>query len=272
MSNQELDPRLRKKLESLENVPDRRLQRSLSGREDFLAFAKTRKPYQPPVENKRKSGSKSSKRKWLPRLVALLAALLLASFSIGGTVYASQASLPDDLLYPVKILLEDIQVELETDPEDRLDLYVSFASRRMQEIQAQVEAGEEVSDKALRLLEKHTQQMLQEASQLGEHGLNNALRQIEENLQKQNQMMEKLQSGHPQDGSPGLINAQERIQQRMELIENGIKEPQEFKKNLDQPGKGNGKPDSSGKSDDAPGQEKKEEKPDKGNGGGSGKK
>jgi hypothetical protein len=272
MSNNEIDPKLKKKLDSLQEVPDRGLQHSLSGKDDFLAYAKTRKPYQPPAVDHRKPTSHGARKNWIPRLAGVLIALLAAFFSIGGTVYASQASLPDDLLYPVKILIEDIQVELEADPEDKIDLYVSFASRRMQEIQAQVEAGEEVSEKALQLLEKHTQKMLQEAAQLGELGLNNALRQIEENLQKQNQMMEQMKNSHPHGGAPGLVIAQEKIQERMILIENGIKEPQEYKKNLDHPKQDNGKPDSPGKSEDAPGQEKKEEKPDKGNGGGSGKK
>jgi hypothetical protein len=240
--NNELDPKLKKKLESLREVPERRLQRSLSGREDFLAFAKTRKPYQPPIEKRRRVNAKSSRRSWIPRLAGVLAAVLLALFSIGGTVYASQASLPDDLLYPVKILTEDIQVSLETDPEDKLDLHVSFASRRLQEIQAQVEAGEEVSEKALRLLDKHTQKMLQEAAQMGEQGLNNALRQIEENLQ--NQMMEMLQKKHPHGGAPGLVKAQEKIRSRLELVENGIEEPKGFKENIhkdgpDNPGQGN---------------------------------
>ena len=237
MSN-ELDPRLKKKLESLQEVPDRRLQQSLAGRDDFLAFAKTLKPYQPPVKQQR---TKPGRRKsWVPRLIGILAALALAFFSIGGTVYAAQASLPDDLLYLVKILTEDIQIGLETDPEDRLDLHVSFASRRLQEIQAQVEAGEEVSEQALALLEKHTQKMLQEAAQMGENGLNNALRQIEENLQKQNQMMEMLQKEHPHGGAPGLVRAQEKIRSRLELVENGIKEPKGFKENVHQ-----GKPDNS---------------------------
>ena len=114
--------------------------------------------------------------------------------------------------------------------------------------------------------------MLQEAAQMGENGLHNALRQIEENLQKQNQLMEKLQKRHPHGRAPGLLKAQEKIQEKLELIENGINEPQGFKDKLDHPGQGSGKPDSPGKSEDAPGQENKEEKPDKVNEGGSGKK
>jgi hypothetical protein len=202
---------------------------------------------------------------------------MVAFFSLGGTVYAAQASQPDDLLYPVKLLTEDIQVGLESDPQDRLDLHTSFANRRLQEIAAQIEAGEPVSEKALALLEKHTQKMLQEASQMGEQGLNNALRQIEENLQKQNQMMEQLQKRHPHGGAPGLVKAQERIQERLQLIENGIKEPQGFLKNMrddkgkpENPGQGNKEENgNSNKPETPPGLENKDKK-DNGQGQGKG--
>ena len=126
-----------------------------------------------------------------------------------------------------------------------MDLYSQFASRRLAEIQAQIDAGEEVSEKALALLEKHTQKMLQEAAKMGEQGLGNALRQIEQNLQKQNQMMAEMGKEHPQGGPPGLLKAQEKIRERLELVENGINEPQGFKENIreqkensDNPGQG----------------------------------
>ena len=115
--------------------------------------------------------------------------------------------------------------------------------------------------------------MLQEAAQVGESGLQNALRQIEENLQKQNQMMEKLQKQTPASGAPGLINAQEKINERLELVENGISEPQGFKEtmkerndNSENPGQGNENDnDKPNKPDTPPGQENKD-KDTKGNG------
>jgi len=201
---------------------------------------------------------------------------LIALSSLGGTVYAAQAAQPDDLLYGLKTLTEEIQANLESDPEDKLDLYVSFSSRRLQEIQAQVDAGEEVSEKALSLLEKHTQKMLEQAAQLEGKGLEKALRQIETNLQKQNQMMAELGKEHPQGSPPGLLKAQEKIRERMELIENGLNEPQGFKEEIRQqneksenPGKGKGKEnDNSNKPDSPPGLEGNDN-PGKGNGNGN---
>lgn len=240
MKNNDINPELKKKLESLQEVPKRDLQDILRGREIFLAQASELEPPQTSPKKTKTRSASPSRRNLVPRLVGILAVLILAMSSIGGTIYGAQASGPNDLLYPVKILTEDIQVGLESDPQDRLDLHTSFANRRLQEIQAQVLAGEEVSPKALALLEKHTQRMLQEAGQMSGKGLENALLQIQSNLQKQNQMMEKIKD-HPHGGPPGLLRAQERIQSRLELVDNGIKEPKGFKEKIEKekPDKGN---------------------------------
>jgi len=263
MDKKEINPKLKKELQHLQEVPERGLQASHAGRENFLTQVRTLKPR--PVQAN-KPVQKGRRRSWALRMASVIAVLALALGSIGGTVYAAQASGPNDLLYSVKTLSEDIQVGLESDPQDRLDLYTQFASRRLTEIQAQLDAGEDVSEKALALLEKHTQKMLEEAAKMGEQGLGNALSQIEQNLQKQNQMMEEMGKQHPQSNPPGLLTAQEKIRERLELVEDGMKEPQGFKEsikerkeNSDNPGqsKEDGE-DNSDKPETPPGQEDKD--------------
>jgi hypothetical protein len=273
MDNNEINPQLKKQLESLQKVPKRGLQASHASRENYLAQVKVLTPR---AVQTSKPARGMGRRSWVSRFAAVAAVLLVALSTLGGTVYAAQASQPDDLLYDVKILTEEIQVSLESDPQQKLDLYVFFASRRLQEIQAQVEAGEEVSEKALTLLEKHTDKMLEQAARLDEKGLTNALLQIEQNLQKQNQLMAEMGKQHPQGNPPGLIKAQEKIRERLELVGNGINKPQGFRdtirerkeksENNDQgQGKDNGNGNSN-KPDTPPGQDKNK---DKGNGQGS---
>lgn len=283
MNNNEINPHLKKQLESLGEVPDRDLRQSNTGREMFLAEAKEVQTQQTQQSRAAQKRRKTSYRKSLVRkLAGVFAVLLIALTSLGGTVYAAQSSLPDDLLYPVKTLTEDIQIGLESDPEDQLDLYASFTNRRLEEIQAQINAGEEVSDKALDRLEQQTEKMLQQAAQVGEKGLEKALLQVQQNLQKQNQLMEKLEKQTPGGGAPGLVKAQEKIRERLELVENGLNEPQGFqekmkerKENSDNPGQGNngtqGENGNPNKPDTPPGQENKDNNgkgTDKGNGNG----
>jgi hypothetical protein len=272
MDKKEINPKLKKELQHIQDVPERGLQASHAGRENYLMQVRSLKPR--PVQPK-KPVQQGRRRSWALRMASVIAVLALALGSLGGTVYAAQASGPNDLLYSVKTLSEDIQVSLESDPQDRLNLYTQFASRRLAEIQAQVDAEEEVSEKALALLEKHTQKMLEEAAKMGEQGMSNALRQIEQNLQKQNQMMAEMGKEHPQGGPPGLLKAQEKIRERLELVGNGMKEPQGFretikeqKDNSDNPGqeKKNGE-DNPNKPETPPGQEGKD---DPGNGQGNG--
>ena len=262
MNNNEINPKLQKLLESLQEVPARDLQQRQIGRERFLSQAKDIQPRRTPARASKTRVGAPLRKSWVPRMATILAVVLFALSSIGGTVYAAQDSMPDDLLYPVKTLTEDIQIGLESDPEERLDLYASFANRRLEEIEAQIQAGEEISPKALARLEKLSEKMLQQAAKVGEKGLENALKQVQQALEKQNQMMEKLQEQTPGPGEKGLLKAQEKLQERLELVDNGLQEPQGFiktikerKEKLDHPGQGN---DNSNKPETPPGLEDKD--------------
>ena len=272
MNNNEINRKLKNQLNNLQEVPARDLQQSHIGKEKFLSQAKNIHPRQTPARTSKTRVGVPLRKSWVPRLATILTVVLFALTSIGGTVYAAQSSMPDDLLYPVKTFTEDIQVRLESDPEQRLDLYASFANRRLDEIEAQFLAGEEVSPKALARLEKLSEKMLQQAAQVGEQGLENALRQVQQALELQNQLMTKLQKQTPGPGEQGLVQAQEMINSRLQLVENGILEPQGFQEQMqiEVSDQGiNGSSDGPGNSDDPPGQNE-EGNPDSENGNGPG--
>ena len=257
MNNNEINRKLKNQLNNLQDVPARDLQQSHIGKEKFLSEAKNIQPRRTPARTSKTRVGAPLRKSWVPRLATILTVVLFALTSIGGTVYAAQSSMPDDLLYPVKTLTEDIQVRLESDPEQRLDLYASFANRRLDEIEAQFLAGEEVSPKALARLEKLSKKMLQQAAQVGEQGLENALRQVQGALELQNQLMTKLQKQTPGPGEQGLVQAQEMINSRLQLVENGILEPQGFQEQMQIEVSDQGMNDSSdapGNSEDPPGQ------------------
>ena len=250
MDNQELNPELKKMLESLQDVPERNLQASHVGRENYLTQVRSLKPRRRVSRKSARQGAPRGQRGWVTRFATIAALVFVVALSsLGGTVYAAQAAQPDDLLYGVKILTEEIQVYLESDPEDKLDLYMSFANRRMEEIQAQVAAGEEVSEQTLALLERHTNRMLELAANMHEFGMDKALHQIETNLQMQNQMMVELGEDHTKGSSPVLLRTHDKIRQRLELVELGIKDLEGFRERMrsdpfDQ--QGDGKEDNPG--------------------------
>jgi hypothetical protein len=80
------------------------------------------------------------RRSPMPALVlrrpVLITALVVAIIVIlsSGIVAASAASLPNDLLYPVKIAAEELRLSLSPDSLNRSNLHLAFAAERLDEI------------------------------------------------------------------------------------------------------------------------------------------
>ena len=75
-------------------------------------------------------------------MVAIIVAVVVAiSAAGGGTAYASQGSLPGDVLYPVKLGTEQVRQVLATNDTAKAELYLTFANSRVEEMTALVERG-----------------------------------------------------------------------------------------------------------------------------------
>jgi hypothetical protein len=72
--------------------------------------------------------------------IAIVIVLTLSAL-VGGTVYAAQDSMPGDLLYPVKLAVEQVRMMLRGDDVGRAERVLSFADRRLMEIEALAEEG-----------------------------------------------------------------------------------------------------------------------------------
>lgn len=64
----------------------------------------------------------------------VLGLLVFVVLSGGGLVYASQGSLPGQLLYPVKIATEEARLAITTKPESRKKLQLEFIDKRVNEV------------------------------------------------------------------------------------------------------------------------------------------
>lgn len=151
----EFDAGLRERLDQLRDVPARNPEAVAQGRVNYLSkvqqlsvemaagnakFAEKAIPvsgfarfnswilslFREPFQQKRLSLAVA-----LATLVLTLALLL---GSAGATVYAAQSSLPGDFLYPVKILSEDVLLDLTSDPQAQFELLLDFSDRRVNEI------------------------------------------------------------------------------------------------------------------------------------------
>lgn len=75
-------------------------------------------------------------------MAGVILAVVLAVSALGvGTAYASQASLPGDALYPLKLATEQAGIVLSLDGAARVERALSFANKRMREIEALAQKG-----------------------------------------------------------------------------------------------------------------------------------
>jgi len=71
---------------------------------------------------------------WLPRWATVVTIILGVLMMVGGTIAAASYSMPDSLLYPVKLATEQVQLTLTPSDIGKARLYAKFADRRVAEI------------------------------------------------------------------------------------------------------------------------------------------
>lgn len=81
--------------------------------------------------------------------MSVLAVLILLSSLVGGTVYAAQSSLPGDLLYPVKIGIEEARLMIAGDSSAKAKLNLRFAQTCLLEMGKLATSSEEKTELAV---------------------------------------------------------------------------------------------------------------------------
>jgi hypothetical protein len=119
---------------------------------------------QPALEKK----SRRTSRWYLLAPVKWIAGVLigLVAFSAagGGTVYASQSSLPGDVLYPVKTAAEKLQLAVTWGSDAKANLHLTLAQRRIDEVTQQVQQNRDINVQALGTVEQQLNDAIKELS------------------------------------------------------------------------------------------------------------
>jgi hypothetical protein len=79
---------------------------------------------------------------WLPQWATALTIVLVVLLAGGGTIVTASNSMPDSILYPVKLATENVQLALATSEMGKARLCASFADRRVAEIVYMAEKGD----------------------------------------------------------------------------------------------------------------------------------
>ncbi len=234
----ELDPRLRAQLEALREVPPRDAQRAAQGRAQFLRLAESMRPAHLPTQTVSSQKAVSlglfgRLKGWIeqinhPRkeglkMANLLVAILMAiSVIFGGgaaTAYASQDALPGDALYPVKTMVEQAELMLTTDPQQKAELHVEFAQRRVAEIQALVAEGRlDLVPEVSQNLEQHLQKAEQLAMQLAQEGHPEAAARVAVMLTNTNRMVDRVAEQAPPQAQGAMRYVEQMTNQVTERV------------------------------------------------------
>ena len=183
----------------------------VSGRERLLATAaqqRTRTGFEPKAVI-RTTRSQSKMPAFAMRFVGVLLAIIMSMAALGGgIVWAANDSLPDDLLYPVKITVEDVRLAFTSAPQDQIDLALEFAEERVEEIQGLSAIDRQAPDKAIARMEQHIEQAMIYAAQISsDEEMVDALEQITVRTRTQVQVLEQMQFTASQQTYARLVQA-----------------------------------------------------------------
>jgi hypothetical protein len=198
------------------------------------------------------------------RMVSVLLAVVVGAIAIGsGVVWAASDDLPGDLLYPVKMVVEDTRLALTSAPQDQADLALWFLEERVEEIQRSVKAKRRVPDAVITRMERHLERALEQAALAPDEKMEGVLRRIARRTRTQGEILtlerELRESTDSQQVQAVLERAATICLQGAEAAEYGLREPQAFRDYYQHQG-GIAKPtERPGEATVTPGGEQKEE-------------
>lgn len=212
---------LQKRLEALHEVPDRNDQAAVVGRERYMAemrnvvagispdMAVSETPFRRLngwISNV--FGLQYSKKERVPMLATLMAVILSISLMFGGagaTAFAANNSLPNDFLYPVKTAAEDARLELTSNPASEVDLLLTYADRRANEILTMGITGDAIPESVLTRLGGHYETIFLIVTGLDQPEAMETLQEVGQILGHQIQKLDRLKSQSTTE--PSEVNA-----------------------------------------------------------------
>lgn len=228
----EIDPRLMKKLGLLQISPERNPENEKNGMTAFVQEAQKYAEVVTTSKNRRhnqwmyvlQSLFMTNRKEQSPMFSTLATILLIAALVLGGggaTVAAAQNSQPDQPLYGVKLFSEDFRMGLSTNPQAEYQLALEFTNRRSEEIRTMAQAGNTPPETVQMRYQNQVEQAIQFAADLPDDQAVSALQQVQTRLQTQQQA---LANGAPRTEA-ALLKTRQMLQERLQWIQAGLHDP-----------------------------------------------
>jgi len=167
-------------------------------------------------------------------LATLILTLALLFGGVGATVYAAQSSLPSDFLYPVKVLSEDVLLDLTNNPQARFDLLLDFSDRRVNEISALAAQGKTVPDDVISRFEAQDDEAFLLLINMDTSKMPDELLKAKIHKRDQDRLLGQTQTNAPDQGV--MLELRNRLQWQYGLLEEGQADPHILRQLLNAPG------------------------------------
>jgi uncharacterized membrane protein YgcG len=210
-------------LEPLRFTPDRSEAAARLGLQSFLGeAAHLRQTVSAPPRRRLTGWMFKSNQERSPMFALAIKLVLVLAVAFGGagvTAAAAQNSLPNEALYPVKLLIEEAQSGLASTPDAQIDAQLEQAQQRVREMVQLTDRGAAIPAEVPVRLQTRLQAALQIAAQLDDQSMQAALDRIQLRTQDQLREMERLQLHEP-------VQA---LTQAREMAQLGQSDPQLFR-------------------------------------------
>jgi hypothetical protein len=215
-------------LKGLERVPGRDPERANVARQAYLDQVAVWSPTVSPERQSRLNRWMSIFRKERSPMLKLARIITISAILLGGTAgtaFAAQESLPDQALYPVKTLIEDVRLGLTADPQAEFDLLMAYVQERFEEIEALVEAGKPVTEDVQVRLQNQLQSAFQNAAELDDNALIKAMEQVRTQSQMHVQLLSQLNKKAPEGTKGNLETAEQAVIRSQIQAEGAMDDP-----------------------------------------------
>jgi len=222
MKNDNIDPHLLNLLDELKPVPSRNSQAGVRGRSQFLAEAVSAR------EQQRHSLWTIFQQKEQLVMKLIVSTLLIVGLLFGGnaTVSAAQDDLPNQPLYQIKLMGEDVKLWFVSNPNQQIEMLMQQAQNRLEEMRSLTTEGFTPPVELVNRAQVRIQRSLQIAVNLDDPAKVSVLRQMQTRLRTQAHLMEQLQQSNCRECVPVLEQTRNMLQTQLREVEGDLATPE----------------------------------------------
>jgi hypothetical protein len=163
------------------------------------------------------------------KVLAAVMAMVMAVAGMGGSVVLAADSLPGDLLYPVKLISEDVSLALTLDPADRAELSLDYVAERVSEMERLGRQGEDVPDSVVDRMARQMSQAMVEIAKSQPEEVPALLQRVTERARTYQETLEQAQSTARGETQTKLHEAAQLMERACQEAEAGLDDPARFR-------------------------------------------